>query len=148
MHAPPEDENQQYAIVLTYSADEIVMVMIYEGWKWDKVGDIRKCRLRRTGREAALPYAEHGRAATRRRGAFGEHEDPSSQSSLMRKRKLRVSYFETAPRRTLYGTASRWEISRSNALILGIMTSVRLVVPTWSQPGRLRNVAFGISDAA
>jgi hypothetical protein len=38
----PEDENQQYAIVLTYSADKIVMVMIYEGWEWDKVGDVLK----------------------------------------------------------------------------------------------------------
>ena len=37
-----DDENQQYAIVLTYSTDKIVMVMIYEGWEWEKTGEILK----------------------------------------------------------------------------------------------------------
>jgi hypothetical protein len=35
-----EDENRDYAIVLSYSNDAIVMVLIYDGWEWDKVGDV------------------------------------------------------------------------------------------------------------
>ena len=35
-----EDENRDYAIVLTYSAEKIVIVLIYDGWEWDKTGDI------------------------------------------------------------------------------------------------------------
>jgi hypothetical protein len=35
-----EDENRDYAIVLTYSTDKIVMVVIYDGWEWEKTGDI------------------------------------------------------------------------------------------------------------
>jgi hypothetical protein len=37
-----EDENNQYAIVLSYSDDRIVVVVIYEGWEWEKTGDILK----------------------------------------------------------------------------------------------------------
>jgi hypothetical protein len=35
-----EDENRDYAIVLSYSNDAIVMVLIYDGWEWDKVGEV------------------------------------------------------------------------------------------------------------
>src|SRR3569832_303877 len=38
----PEDENQQYAMVLSYSNDKIVFVIIYEGWEWEKAGEILK----------------------------------------------------------------------------------------------------------
>jgi hypothetical protein len=38
----PEDENQQYALVLSYSNDKIVFVIIYEGWEWEKTGEILK----------------------------------------------------------------------------------------------------------
>jgi hypothetical protein len=37
-----EDENNQYGIVLSYSNDRIVVVIIYEGWEWEKTGDILK----------------------------------------------------------------------------------------------------------
>ena len=37
-----EDENRDYAIVLTYSTDKIVIVVIYDGWEWEKAGDILK----------------------------------------------------------------------------------------------------------
>lgn len=33
------DENRKYAFVLTYSPDRIVMVVVYGGWEWEKVGD-------------------------------------------------------------------------------------------------------------
>src|SRR3954451_14815130 len=33
------DENREYAFVLTYSAERIVMVLVYEGWEWGKAGD-------------------------------------------------------------------------------------------------------------
>jgi hypothetical protein len=48
---------------------------------------------------------------------------------------------------TLSAGASRPETSRRNALSFGMMTSVRRVVRTWSHPGRLKNVAFGIALA-
>jgi hypothetical protein len=35
-----EDENRDYAIVLTYSAEKIVIVLIYDGWEWEKTGEI------------------------------------------------------------------------------------------------------------
>lgn len=34
------DENRDYAIVLTYSDKAIVFVVIYDGWEWDKTGQI------------------------------------------------------------------------------------------------------------
>jgi hypothetical protein len=35
-----DDENRDYVIVITYSDRAIVIVMIYDGWQWDKVGEI------------------------------------------------------------------------------------------------------------
>ena len=35
-----EDENRDYGIVLTYSTEKIVIVLIYDGWEWDKTGEI------------------------------------------------------------------------------------------------------------
>jgi invasion protein IalB len=37
-----DDENRDYVIVLSYSDKAIVIVLIYDGWEWDKVGDILK----------------------------------------------------------------------------------------------------------
>ncbi|MCP3467124.1 MULTISPECIES: hypothetical protein [unclassified Bradyrhizobium] len=37
-----DDENRDYVIVLSYSDKAIVIVMIYDGWEWDKVGEILK----------------------------------------------------------------------------------------------------------
>ena len=36
----PDDENHTYAVVLTYSNEKIVFVVIYDGWEWEKTGDI------------------------------------------------------------------------------------------------------------
>ncbi|MBR0713246.1 hypothetical protein [Bradyrhizobium liaoningense] len=35
-----DDENREYAVVITYSKEAIVLVLIYDGWEWDKVGEI------------------------------------------------------------------------------------------------------------
>jgi hypothetical protein len=35
-----DDENREYAIVLTYSDKAIVFVVIYDGWEWEKTGEI------------------------------------------------------------------------------------------------------------
>jgi hypothetical protein len=35
-----EDENRDYVMVLSYSADKIVIVVIYDGWEWEKTGEI------------------------------------------------------------------------------------------------------------
>lgn len=40
-----EDENRDYVIVVTYSEKAIVIVMIYDGWEWDKVGEILRADL-------------------------------------------------------------------------------------------------------
>lgn len=37
-----DDENRDYVIVITYSDKAIVIVMIYDGWEWDKTGEILK----------------------------------------------------------------------------------------------------------
>jgi len=37
-----EDEDRDYVIVLTYSKAAIVAVVIYDGWEWEKVGEILK----------------------------------------------------------------------------------------------------------
>jgi len=36
----PDDENRDYAMVITYSTDKIVFVVIYDGWEWEKTGEI------------------------------------------------------------------------------------------------------------
>ena len=35
-----DDENRDYVIVITYSDKAIVIVMIYGGWEWDKIGEV------------------------------------------------------------------------------------------------------------
>ncbi|SFM53513.1 hypothetical protein SAMN05216573_102355 [Bradyrhizobium sp. Rc3b] len=35
-----DDENRDYVIVITYSEKAIVIVMIYDGWEWENVGEI------------------------------------------------------------------------------------------------------------
>jgi invasion protein IalB len=35
-----EDENREYAVVLSQSDKAIVIVIVYDGWEWDKVGEI------------------------------------------------------------------------------------------------------------
>ena len=40
-----DDENCDYAIVLTYSTDKIVIVLIYDGWEWEKTGEILRADL-------------------------------------------------------------------------------------------------------
>ncbi|MBR0901877.1 hypothetical protein [Bradyrhizobium liaoningense] len=35
-----EDENRDYVVVITYSNKAIVIVMIYGGWEWDKIGEV------------------------------------------------------------------------------------------------------------
>ncbi len=35
-----DDENRDYVMVLSYAADKIVIVMIYDGWEWEKPGEI------------------------------------------------------------------------------------------------------------
>lgn len=37
-----DDENRDYVIVLSHSDKAIVIVLIYDGWEWDKTGDILK----------------------------------------------------------------------------------------------------------
>lgn len=35
-----DDENRDYVIVITYSDKAIVIVVIYDGWEWDKIGEV------------------------------------------------------------------------------------------------------------
>jgi hypothetical protein len=35
-----DDENREYAVVITYSKEAIVLVVIYDGWEWEKTGEI------------------------------------------------------------------------------------------------------------
>jgi invasion protein IalB len=35
-----EDDDNEYVIVLTHSKDAIVIVVVYEGWEWKKVGEV------------------------------------------------------------------------------------------------------------
>lgn len=39
------DENRDYVIVITYSDKAIVIVLIYDGWEWDKVGEILRANV-------------------------------------------------------------------------------------------------------
>ena len=40
-----DDENRDYVIVLSYSDKAIVIVLIYDGWEWEKKGDILKADI-------------------------------------------------------------------------------------------------------
>ena len=35
-----DDENRDYVMVVSYSNDKIVFVVIYDGWEWEKTGEI------------------------------------------------------------------------------------------------------------
>ena len=35
-----DDENRDYVMVVSYSRDKIVFVVIYDGWEWQKTGDV------------------------------------------------------------------------------------------------------------
>ena len=35
-----DDENRTYVMVVSYSSDKIVFVVIYDGWEWEKTGAI------------------------------------------------------------------------------------------------------------
>ena len=35
-----EDDDSEYVIVLSHSKDAIVVVVVYEGWEWKKVGEV------------------------------------------------------------------------------------------------------------
>ena len=37
-----DDENRSHVMVVTYSSDKIVFVVIYDGWEWEKTGAILK----------------------------------------------------------------------------------------------------------
>ncbi len=41
----PDDDNRDYAMVITYSTDKIVFVVVYDGWEWEKAGDILKAEF-------------------------------------------------------------------------------------------------------
>ena len=36
----PDDDNRDYAMVVTYSKEKIVFVVVYDGWEWEKKGEI------------------------------------------------------------------------------------------------------------
>ena len=40
-----EDEDRDYVIVLSYSDKAIVIVLIYDGWEWEKIGAILKANV-------------------------------------------------------------------------------------------------------
>jgi hypothetical protein len=35
-----DDDNREYAMVITYSNERIVLVVIYDGWEWEKKGEM------------------------------------------------------------------------------------------------------------
>jgi hypothetical protein len=35
-----DDENRDYVMVISYSNDKIVFVVIYDGWEWEKTGEV------------------------------------------------------------------------------------------------------------
>ena len=37
-----DDENRDYVMVVSYSNDKIVFVVIYDGWEWEKTGEVLK----------------------------------------------------------------------------------------------------------
>jgi len=40
-----DDDNRDYGIVVTYSKDVIVLVVIYDGWEWEKKGAVLKAEF-------------------------------------------------------------------------------------------------------
>ena len=41
----PDDDNRDCAVVITYSTDKIVFVVVYDGWEWEKADDILKAEF-------------------------------------------------------------------------------------------------------
>ena len=61
-----DDENHEYVMVLSYAADKIVFVIIYDGWEWEKPGEILRADFStdktdiKTGRQVGSDGQDHG----------------------------------------------------------------------------------------
>jgi hypothetical protein len=65
-----DDENRDYAMVLTYSDKATVMVLIYDGWEWEKAGEILKADFGTDGADIMKKAKWEVMDATTVRGVF------------------------------------------------------------------------------
>jgi len=82
-----DDDNREYVMVLSYAADKIVFVIIYDGWEWDKTGDILRADFSTDKTDIKKAAKWEVMDKTTLRGMF--EFDPSIMDSLSKARRLR-----------------------------------------------------------
>jgi hypothetical protein len=85
-----DDENRDYAIVLSYSDKAIVFVIIYDGWEWDKTGEILKADLGTDDKDIMKKAKWEVMDKTTIRGLF--EFDQSILDALSRAKRLSIDF--------------------------------------------------------
>jgi hypothetical protein len=85
-----EDENRDYAIVLSYSGKAIVMVLVYDGWEWDKAGEILKADIGTDDKDVMKSAKWEVMDKTTVRGIF--EYDQSIMDALSKARRLTLDF--------------------------------------------------------
>jgi hypothetical protein len=85
-----DDENRDYGIVITYSTDRIVLVLIYDGWEWEKKGEILKAEFSTDKDDIMKKSKWEVMDATTLRGVF--EFDQQIMDRLSRAKQLSVDF--------------------------------------------------------
>src|SRR5207244_3916762 len=85
-----EDENRDYGIVLTYSTDKVVIVLIYDGWEWEKTGEILRADFSTDKDDIMKKSKWEVMDKTTLRGVF--EFDPSVMDRLSRAKLLSLDF--------------------------------------------------------
>src|SRR3954447_27069379 len=85
-----DDDNREYVMVLSYAADKIVFVIIYDGWEWDKTGDILRADFSTDKTDIKKVAKWEVMDKTTLRGMF--EFDPSIMDTLSKARRLSLDF--------------------------------------------------------
>jgi hypothetical protein len=87
-----DDENNQYGIVLSYSNDRIVVVVIYEGWEWEKTGEILKADFSTDNVDIMKKAKWEVMDKTTVRGVFEFEFDQAIVDAMSRAKRLSIDF--------------------------------------------------------
>jgi hypothetical protein len=85
-----EDENRDDVIVLSYSTEKIVIVLIYDGWEWDRAGEILRADFSTDKADITKRAKWEVMDKTTVRGAF--EFDQSILDALSKAKRLSVDF--------------------------------------------------------
>lgn len=85
-----DDDNRQYGIVITYSTDRIILVLVYDGWEWEKKGEVLKAEFSTDKDDIMKSSKWEVMDATTVRGVF--EFDQQIMDRLSRARQLSIDF--------------------------------------------------------